>query len=30
RLGDIVHSAPVFSHGILYAGSNDGMLHAFN
>ena len=30
RLGDIVHSAPVFSHGILYAGSNDGLLHAFN
>jgi type IV pilus assembly protein PilY1 len=30
RLGDIVHSAPVFSHGILYAGSNDGMLHAFD
>jgi type IV pilus assembly protein PilY1 len=30
RLGDIVHSAPVFAHGILYAGSNDGLLHAFN
>ena len=30
RLGDIVHSAPVFSHGILYAGSNDGLLHAFS
>jgi Tfp pilus tip-associated adhesin PilY1 len=29
-LGDIVHSAPVFAHGILYSGSNDGLLHAFN
>jgi type IV pilus assembly protein PilY1 len=28
-LGDIVHSAPVFKNDILYAGSNDGMLHAF-
>ena len=29
-LGDIVHSAPVFKNGILYAGANDGMLHAFD
>jgi type IV pilus assembly protein PilY1 len=28
-LGDIVHSAPVFKNDILYAGANDGMLHAF-
>jgi type IV pilus assembly protein PilY1 len=28
-LGDIVHSAPVFKNDILYAGGNDGMLHAF-
>jgi Tfp pilus tip-associated adhesin PilY1 len=38
KLGDIVHSSPVFqryTHGgvsyeILYAGANDGMLHAFD
>ena len=32
RLGDIVHSAPLyfeFNHTV-YAGGNDGMLHAFN
>jgi len=29
-LGDIVHSAPVFKNDILYAGGNDGMLHAFS
>ena len=29
-LGDIVHSAPVFKNDILYAGGNDGMLHAFD
>jgi len=29
-LGDIVHSSPVFHEGIIYAGANDGMLHAFN
>jgi hypothetical protein len=29
RLGDIVHSSPVFENGVLYAGGNDGMLHAF-
>ena len=28
-LGDIVHSAPTFKNDILYAGGNDGMLHAF-
>jgi len=30
KLGDIVHSSPVFHEGILYAGGNDGMLHAFD
>jgi Tfp pilus tip-associated adhesin PilY1 len=29
-LGDIVHSSPVFEDGVLYAGGNDGMLHAFD
>ena len=29
-LGDIVHSSPVFSDGVVYVGANDGMLHAFN
>ena len=29
KLGDIVHSSPVFEEGILYVGANDGMLHAF-
>jgi len=29
-LGDIVHSSPVFKNDVLYAGANDGMLHAFN
>jgi Tfp pilus tip-associated adhesin PilY1 len=29
-LGDIVHSAPVFKNDIVYAGGNDGMLHAFD
>lgn len=29
KLGDIVHSAPVFHNGIVYVGANDGMLHAF-
>ena len=29
-LGDIVHSSPAFHEGVLYAGGNDGMLHAFN
>ncbi|MEE4113372.1 MAG: PilC/PilY family type IV pilus protein [Desulfobacteraceae bacterium] len=38
KLGDIVHSAPVFhsyeysgtTYKMIYAGANDGMLHAFN
>jgi len=38
KLGDIVHSAPTFNrythagsqHSIVYAGGNDGMLHAFD
>jgi type IV pilus assembly protein PilY1 len=30
RLGDIVHSSPVYKNGVVYAGGNDGMLHAFN
>jgi Tfp pilus tip-associated adhesin PilY1 len=29
-LGDFVHSSATFNDGILYAGSNDGMLHAFD
>lgn len=29
-LGDIVHSSPLFEGGMLYAGGNDGMLHAFD
>jgi len=28
-LGDVVHSSPVYKNGVLYAGGNDGMLHAF-
>jgi type IV pilus assembly protein PilY1 len=30
KLGDIVHSSPVFNDDIVYVGANDGMLHAFN
>ena len=30
KLGDIVHSAPVFMDNVVYVGANDGMLHAFN
>ena len=30
KLGDIVHSDPVYENGVVYAGANDGMLHAFN
>ena len=30
KLGDIVNSAPVFSDDVIYAGGNDGMLHAFD
>ena len=29
-LGDIVSSAPVFLDDVIYAGGNDGMLHAFD
>jgi type IV pilus assembly protein PilY1 len=29
-LGDIVHSSPTYKDGMIYAGANDGMLHAFN
>jgi type IV pilus assembly protein PilY1 len=29
KLGDMVHSSPTFEDGVLYAGGNDGMLHAF-
>ncbi len=29
-LGDIVHSAPLLINDTLFAGANDGMLHAFN
>jgi hypothetical protein len=28
-LGDFVDSKPVYADGVLYAGANDGMLHAF-
>jgi Tfp pilus tip-associated adhesin PilY1 len=31
RLGDIIHSSPVFhKSGALFVGGNDGMLHVFN
>jgi type IV pilus assembly protein PilY1 len=30
RLGDIVHSSPVYRNGVLYSGGNDGMLHALD
>ncbi|NNK84304.1 MAG: PQQ-binding-like beta-propeller repeat protein, partial [Desulfobacterales bacterium] len=30
KLGDIVHSAPILVGNVIYAGSNDGMVHAFN
>ena len=30
RLGDIVHSAPLYQDDVLYVGGNDGMLHAFS
>ncbi|MBU0480363.1 MAG: thrombospondin type 3 repeat-containing protein [Proteobacteria bacterium] len=29
-LGDFVNSSAVFNEGVLYAGANDGMLHAFD
>ena len=30
KLGDIVNSGPVFQDNVIYAGANDGMLHAFD
>jgi type IV pilus assembly protein PilY1 len=34
KLGDIVHSSPLYSgyatYGVVFAGANDGMLHAFD
>lgn len=30
KLGDIVHSAPLLVGDTIYAGGNDGMLHAFD
>ena len=30
RLGDIIHSDPVFADGVIYVGANDGKLHAFD
>ena len=30
RLGDLVHSSPVFNNDVIYVGGNDGMLHAFS
>lgn len=30
KLGDIVHSAPTYFGDVIYAGGNDGMLHAFD
>jgi type IV pilus assembly protein PilY1 len=30
KLGDIVHSAPLLLGDTIYAGGNDGMLHAFD
>jgi Tfp pilus tip-associated adhesin PilY1 len=30
KLGDIVHSAPLFLGNTIYVGGNDGMLHAFD
>lgn len=27
RLGDVVHSSPVYHEGLLYTGANDGMMH---
>ena len=29
-MADIVHSAPLYYEDMVYAGANDGMLHAFN
>jgi type IV pilus assembly protein PilY1 len=30
KLGDIVHSSPLLAGNVLYVGSNNGMLHAFD
>jgi type IV pilus assembly protein PilY1 len=30
NLGDIVHSSPTFFDDVIYAGANDGMMHAFD
>ena len=30
KMGDIVHSSPVFKNGVLYSGGNEGMLHAID
>jgi len=30
KLGDIVHSEPVYHEGVVYVGANDGMLHGFD
>lgn len=30
KLGDIVHSAPVYLNNVIYVGANDGMMHALN
>jgi type IV pilus assembly protein PilY1 len=30
KLGDIVHSSPVYEDDVMYVGANDGMLHAFD
>jgi len=30
KLGDIVHSSPILAGNVLYVGSNNGMLHAFD
>jgi len=30
KLGDIVHSSPFYFKDVIYAGGNDGMLHAFD
>ncbi len=29
-LGDVVHSEPLYHDGVIYAGSNAGMVHAFD
>jgi type IV pilus assembly protein PilY1 len=29
KMGDVVHSSPLFEDDVLYTGANDGMVHAF-